>query len=240
MMNLVESYMKKPNSIILAVVSAENELERSPEENEYLKIDRSREAARNLGLDWHVLCNRKDDEVLDPREFVEGELFESGLWSSVPASDRGVRALQVKLRRVLQDHIKNGVPMLLGDLQESLSDREVESSRLGDRTTTPRDMRAYLVNIAGRFPKLARDGIRGHYDDPFFGGFNGTHRKLRSQLWDLNRALRHILLTLGSAQLVMGRLNAGPLQYATPAYLEELLQAYNDEVTCPQTVAWPT
>ncbi|KAF5502514.1 Interferon-induced GTP-binding protein MxE [Colletotrichum aenigma] len=189
MMNLVAGYMEKPSRIILAVISAENELESqsivqeaakydpsgqrtlgvitkpdlihpgSPEENEYLKIARSREAARNLGLGWHVLCNRKDDEDLDPREFVE-------------------------------------------------------------------------------FQKLARDGIWGHYDDPLFGGFNGTHRKLRSQLRDLNRALRHILLTLGSAQLVMGRPNAGPLQYATPAYLEELLQTYTDEVTCPQIVAW--
>ncbi|KAJ0338603.1 hypothetical protein KNSL1_012391, partial [Colletotrichum chrysophilum] len=95
MMDLVESYMKKPNSIVLAVVSAENELEsqsimqeaakydpsrqRSPEENEYLKIARSHEAASNLGLGWHVLCNRKDDEDLDPREFVEEEFFESGL-----------------------------------------------------------------------------------------------------------------------------------------------------------------
>ncbi|KAJ0366866.1 hypothetical protein COL26b_011534 [Colletotrichum chrysophilum] len=99
-MDLVESYMKKPNSIVLAVVSAENELESSvpldkpdlihpgsPEENEYLKIARSHEAASNLGLGWHVLCNRKDDEDLDPREFVEEEFFESGLWSSIPAPD---------------------------------------------------------------------------------------------------------------------------------------------------------
>lgn len=100
-MNLVAGYMEKPSRIILAVISAENELESqsivqeaakydpsgqrtlgvitkpdlihpgSPEENEYLKIARSREAARNLGLGWHVLCNRKDDEDLDPREFVE-------------------------------------------------------------------------------------------------------------------------------------------------------------------------
>lgn len=140
---------------------------------------------------------------------------------------------------MLHDHIKNGVPMLLGDFQESLSDREVELSQLGEPRTTPQDMRAYLtcINIAERFQKLACDGIWGHYDDPLFGCFNGTHRKLRSQLRDLNRALRHILLTLGSAQLVMGRPNAGPLQYATPAYLEELLQTYTDEVTCPQIVA---
>ncbi|KAK2778928.1 MFS monocarboxylate [Colletotrichum kahawae] len=84
----------------------------------------------------------------------------------------------------------------------------------------------------------ACDGIWGHYDDPFFGGFNGTHRKLRSQLRDLNRALRHVLVTLGSAQLVMGRPNSGPPQYATPEYLEELLQTYTDGVPCPKIVAW--
>ncbi|KAH9232686.1 hypothetical protein K456DRAFT_1725980 [Colletotrichum gloeosporioides 23] len=97
-LNLVASYMKKPSSIILAVISAENELDsqsimqeaakydparqrtlgvitkpdlihpRSPKENEYLEIARSREAARNLGIGWHVLCNRKNDEDTDPRE----------------------------------------------------------------------------------------------------------------------------------------------------------------------------
>ncbi|KAJ0384293.1 hypothetical protein COL922a_008709 [Colletotrichum nupharicola] len=77
----------------MAVISAENELDSqsimqeaakqrtpgvitkpdlihpgSPKENEYLEIARSREDARNLGIGWHVLCNRKNDEDTDPRE----------------------------------------------------------------------------------------------------------------------------------------------------------------------------
>ncbi|KAF4814824.1 Dynamin-B [Colletotrichum tropicale] len=211
MMSLVASYMKKPSSITLAVISAENELDSqpileeavkydparqrtlgvitkpdsthpgSPKKNEYL----TREAARNLGLGWHVSCNRKNDEDTDSREFIEGKMFKSVLWSSVPASHRRVRALQAKLRRVLQDHIKNGVPMLLEDIQENISDREVDLGRLGGSHHKKCDLTLSL-NVAERCQKLVHDGFRGYYDDPFFGGLDGTRKKLRSQLRDLN------------------------------------------------------
>lgn len=95
-----------------------------------------------MGLGWHVLGNHNDDEGLDPQKFNKGRFFESDVWCSVPASDQGVRALQAKLSRVLH-HIKSGVPALLGDIQESVSNRKVEVVRLGKPKSTPQDMQIY-------------------------------------------------------------------------------------------------
>ncbi|KAK1962852.1 hypothetical protein LY78DRAFT_220912 [Colletotrichum sublineola] len=266
---LVESYMKKPNSIILTVIAANNQLANqvvmrkaethdptktrtlgvitkpdllptgSSNENEYLQVVRGRDTANNLRLGWHVLRNRADyEEDIGPRDTVEEEFFKSGAWASIPAANRGVAALRSKLSHILHDHIKGSLPAVLDDIQAKLSEREVELEKLGIPRSTTEDMRAYLIDIAGNFQRLVRDGIRGHYNDPFFGGFNGRERKLRSRLRNFNRAIRHLLLTCGAAQEVIGR-SYGPLnEYETPGYLSDLLHSYYDDIGCPEYIDW--
>lgn len=268
-MELVESYMRKSNSIILTVIAASNQLANqivleeaakhdptktrtlgvitkpdllalgSPMEQEYLRIVRGREAFHNLGLGWHVLRNRGDNEAdLGPRDTVEEQFLRSGAWGSIPTANRGVAALRAKLSRTLLDHIKKSLPSVLQDIEEKLFDREGELSRLGQPRNTPEDMRAYLLDIAGSFQRLVDNGIQGHYNDPFFGGLNGTRRKLRSKLRNFNRAIRHVLLASGSAQKVIGGPFDAPQQLSTPEYLEEYLEIYNSSLPRPEVVTW--
>lgn len=268
-MELVESYMKKPNSIILTVIAASNQLANqivmekaakhdptktrtlgvitkpdllapgSPMEQEYLQIVRGREAFHNLGLGWHVLRNRGENETdLGPRDTVEEQFFRSGAWGSIPTANRGVSALRAKLSRTLLDHIKKSLPSVLQDIQDKLLGRQVELGRLGQPRTTPEDMRAYLLDIAGNFQRLVDNGIQGHYNDPFFGGYNGTRRKLRSKLRNFNRAIRHVLLASGSAQKVNGGLFDTSQQLSTPEYLAEYLEIYNDGLPRPEIITW--
>ncbi|GKT64312.1 dynamin family protein [Colletotrichum tofieldiae] len=268
-MELVESYMKKPNSIILAIISANNQLANqvvmqeaakhdptktrtlgvitkpdllhpgSSNEHEYLQVVRGREAVHNLGLGWHVLRNRADYEKdLGPRDTVEEQFFKSGAWGSIPGTNRGVAALRVKLSHILHDHIKRSLPTVIEDIQDKLFERGNELDRLGSPRTTPEDMRAYLIDIAGNFQRLVHDGIRGHYNDPFFGGFDGTHRKLRSKLRNFNRAIRHVLLTYGSAQEVVDRHYGTQRQLTPPDYLSELVETYADGLPNPEVVTW--
>ncbi|KAK2596470.1 hypothetical protein N8I77_013359 [Diaporthe amygdali] len=268
-MELVESYMKKPNSIILTVIAANNQLANqvvmkkaakhdpaktrtlgvvtkpdllppgSPSEQEYLQLIRGREAVHNLGLGWHVLRNRGDYETdLGPRDTVEDQFFGAGVWGSIPTANRGVAALRAKLSRVLLEHIKRSLPFVVQDIQDKLSDREAELGRLGQPRNSPEDMRAYLLDIASNFQRLVGDGIRGHYNDPFFGGFNGTERKLRSKLRNFSRAIRHVLLDIGSAQKVSGSRYDTSQQLSTPEYLEEYLDLYIDDLPRPELVTW--
>jgi hypothetical protein len=270
-MELVEGYMKQPNSIILAIISANNQLANqvvmqeaakhdpsktrtlgvitkpdllhpgSSSEHEYLQIVRGRDAVHNLGLGWHVLRNLADYETdLGPRDTIEEQFFRSQAWGSIPSANRGVGALRAKLSRILHDHIRKSLPAVIQDIQDKVSDLEVELDRLGQPRSTPEDMKAYLIDIASHFQRLVQDGIRGHYIDPFFGGLNGTHRKLRSNLRNFNRAIRHILIAFGSAQKVTGGPYDTPQKLSTPGYLGEFLEAYtnNQSLPEPEPITW--
>ncbi|KAK2020907.1 hypothetical protein LX32DRAFT_678049 [Colletotrichum zoysiae] len=266
---LVNSYMKKPNSIILTVIAANNQLANqvvmreaekhdptktrtlgvitkpdllppgSSNENEYLQVVRGRDSANNLKLGWHVLRNRADYEKdVGPRDAVEEEFFESGAWTSVPAANRGVASLRAKLSRVLHDHIKKSLPVVLKDIQGKLSEREDELEKLGAPRSTTEDMRAYLIDIAGGFQRLVHDGIRGYYNDPFFGGFNGTERKLRSKLRNFNRAIRHVLIDYGAARDVTDSDYGLQKSFDAPRYLSDFLEEYSKDLKYPVNVDW--
>ncbi|KAG8163019.1 hypothetical protein KVR01_007497 [Diaporthe batatas] len=270
-MELVESYMRRPNSIILGIIAANNQLANqvvmqeaakhdpsktrtlgvitkpdllhpgSSSEQDYLQIVRGRDAVHNLALGWHVLRNLADYETdRGPRDTVEEQFFSSQAWGSIPGANRGVGALRAKLSRILHDHIRKSLPAVLQDIQDKLSHTELELDRLGQPRNTPEAKRAYLIDIASHFQRLVQDGIRGHYTDPFFGGFNGSHRKLRSNLRNFNRAIRHILITFGSTQKVTGGPYDVSLQPSPPGYLGEFLEVYTDNPSLhePETITW--
>jgi GTPase SAR1 family protein len=270
-MELIESYMRKPNSIILAIICANNQLANqvvmqeaakhdpsktrtlgvitkpdllhpgSSSEQEYLQIVQGRDAVHKLGLGWHVLRNLADHETdRGPRDTVEEEFFSSQAWGSIPSTNRGVGALRGKLSRILHDHIRKSLPAVLQDIQDKISHMELELARLGEPRSTPEDMKAYLIDIASHFQRLVQDGIRGHYIDAFFGGFNGYHRKLRSNLRNFNRAIRHILVTFGSAQKVINGPYDTSQQPSTPEYLQEFLEVYtsNQSLPEPEPITW--
>ncbi|KAM0325471.1 hypothetical protein ACHAQA_007458 [Verticillium albo-atrum] len=251
---LVSSYMQKSNSIILAIISANNNLanqvvmkeaakhdpnkERtlgvitkpdllaadSSEEAEYHRLIRGSNSAQKLELGWHAIRNRAEYEIkLGPRDTVEEEFFGSGVWASIPPANRGIGALRVKLSKILHGHIKKCLPAVLEDIQLQLTEREDELSRLGQSRSSPEDMRAYLVDTAVQFQRLVGDGLRGHYSDPFFGGFDGTDRKIRARLRIFNRAIRHILLDHGSAYHVVKEEGDIPEQREVPGHLQDFL-----------------
>ncbi|KAL0765244.1 hypothetical protein CaCOL14_012503 [Colletotrichum acutatum] len=271
-MELVESYMEKKNSIILAVISASNQLanqrvleeaakhdpvrERtlgvitkpdllhpgSPDELEYLQVVRGREAVHNLQLGWHVLRNLPDygssEADADSRDVIERKFFESGSWASIPVIHRGISALRKRLSHILHDHIKKNLPSVLEEIQGKLADNEAELARLGQARSSAASMRAYLVDIAGDFERLVRDGIQGHYSDPFFGGFDGTDRKLRSHLRNFNRAIRHILIMQGSLQKISLGVPGTRRRKIMPLHLEEFLEKHPYDLPMPEPITW--
>ncbi|TDZ38195.1 Interferon-induced GTP-binding protein Mx3 [Colletotrichum spinosum] len=266
---LVESYMRKSNSIILAVISANNQLanqtvmERakandpakvrtlgvitkpdllprgSSSEAGYLHLVQGRENANQLALGWHVLRNRAEpEEDPGPRDSVEDAFFASSAWSSIPTADRGITNLRTKLGRLLLDHVKKSLPSVLDDIQDKLSRRELELKRLGQPRPTPRDMRAYLVEIAEKFQRLVHDGICGRYTDSFFGGSGGTRRKLRSQLRNHNRALQQFLSVSGASQRVVQYTFQPPQQPPCSDYLKGYYEAYSRASPSPKIITW--
>ncbi|KAH6684888.1 P-loop containing nucleoside triphosphate hydrolase protein [Plectosphaerella plurivora] len=196
-LDIVTSYMKKPNSIILAIISASGEFanqavmreaakydparERtlgvitkpdllppsSDQQRDYLQLVRNAQKTHKLKLGWHVVRNRADYEDR-PANVIEDEFFRTGPWSSIPESGRGIVALRKRLSKLLYEHIKKSLPTVFSNIQLQLAVRQDELSRLGKPRPTPEAMKQYLTTTAERFRDLILAGMRGQYDDSFF------------------------------------------------------------------------
>jgi GTP-binding protein EngB required for normal cell division len=228
---LTEKYMEQQNSIILTVVSANNNLanqtvvdeakkydpnrERtlgvitkpdlaaagSEDEKKCLQLVRGQESTQNLRLGWHVLRNRSEGKEVasaDERDLEEEQFFQKGAWSNIASTSRGIATLRKKLSKVLLGHIQKTLPGLIVEIESHLSSRQQALEQLGRPRSDPDDLRTYLIEIAQRYQRLARDSLNGHYADEFFGDlYEGENHKLRALLRKLNRAFYATLVTKG-------------------------------------------
>ncbi|KAF5013286.1 hypothetical protein FDECE_715 [Fusarium decemcellulare] len=264
---LVGSYMRQKNSIILVVITANNQLanhvalsrvkEIDPQrqrtigvitkpdltrpgyadEKTYVRVAKNQEGANKLQLGWHVLRNRaEDEESLEARDEIEETFFKTGAWASIPREDRGIANLRKKLSRVLYNHIRNSLPGVVEDIEGKLRERQEELAQLGSPRSSPEDMRSFLLTIASKFQRLARDGIYGRYNDTFFGGLEDEDRKFRAQLRNFNRAFDHILKTKGSTQVVVKNENDEADTDEIPEYLEDFLARFPYECPDPEII----
>ncbi|KAH6886276.1 P-loop containing nucleoside triphosphate hydrolase protein [Thelonectria olida] len=210
-------------------------------ERTYIRVAQNEESTQRLRLGWHVVRNRAENEPnLAERNAIEDRFFSSGAWNSIPAEDRGVVSLRIKLSRVQFHHIGNALPGVIDEIEKKHEERLAEQARLGKPRSGVSEKRSFLLDVANRFQHLARDGILGHYKDGFFGGMDGEDRKLRAQLRNFNRAFDYVLRTKGSARLI-GR--HGPLLeehvvVPSPPHLTQFLQRYPYPFRNPERVAW--
>lgn len=196
---LVTSYMKKSRSIILAVITAKNDiagqvvldrireidpsgrrsmgvitkpdtLEGDDDRARFMKLAENKEI--NFQLGWHVLRNR-DPKMIDcsdeERDRVEAEFFATGVWRGLPTSEVGIKPLIVKLDRILQSHILTELPGLVSDVEAGIEDCDSRLARLGESRGTLQQQKFYLLHISQTFSTLMKSAIDGMYNDAFFG-----------------------------------------------------------------------
>lgn len=231
---LVESYMRQKNSIMLVVITANNQLashialnkvktidplgQRTigvitkpdltrpgySDEKTYIQVAKNQEAANKLQLGWHVLRNRAEDETsLESRDSIEEAFFKTGAWASISRSDRGIDSLRKKLSHVLYNHIRNGLPGVISDIEKNLRERQDELERIGKARATQDDMRSFLLSVSVDFQRLARDGIEGNYNDPFFGSLHDDKVKLRARVRNSHRVFDVMLRKWGLSQKII-------------------------------------
>ncbi|KAK3303067.1 P-loop containing nucleoside triphosphate hydrolase protein [Chaetomium strumarium] len=190
---LIESYMKKPNCIILAVVAANDHLvdqkvlqearkhdpkwERTigvitkpdlpcSHEREYLDLANGRNNMHSGTLGWHVLRNMSGQERSsgdEDRDTIEERFFKSGTWSSINPANRGVKSLRRTLSKAILGQIKTCLPKLIQDIKNKLKIRQEDLARLGKARSGTEEQRSYLLGIADEYQRLARDAIEGRY-----------------------------------------------------------------------------
>ncbi|KAK8852091.1 P-loop containing nucleoside triphosphate hydrolase protein [Apiospora arundinis] len=189
--DMVISYMKKPRSIILAVVSAANEfplqqvtqrtreidpngmrtlglitkpdkLERDCNtEKFYLTLAKNKEVQLSLG--WHVLRNRSYQQK--GANSASRDQQESDFFAHAPWNSLPPSQLGVEaLKSRLSDVLYNHIlEHIPAVMKEIKSGINDCKGRLGYL-----EQRAHLIDVSQRFANLMRDAVRGDYSDDFF------------------------------------------------------------------------
>ncbi|KAG9242207.1 P-loop containing nucleoside triphosphate hydrolase protein [Calycina marina] len=209
---LVYSYMRRPRTIILAVVSALNDralqtvlkrtmglitkpdtlFQDSESEREFVKL--ALNDVTHLRLGWHVLRNcdfhMKDVSSME-KDRIEEEFFSQGVWKTLPRGILGVAQLRERLSKVLLDHIKSELPALIREIQNTLNESQQALTRLGDRRGSAENQRLYLLKHSQHFTTICRASCDGIYEDNFFGDLASEQsraRRFRAVVQNLNLA----------------------------------------------------
>lgn len=178
----------------LAIVTAPDMLSAgSAEENLYLQYIRNEKKPMKLG--WHVLRNRgyeQRNSSDDERDELEKKFFETGKWNSLSREIVGIKSLRLRLSVILFDHVRRNFPGLVRDIQSKIASHKHNLARLGASRSTLQEQRSFLVDISNKFTTIVDQGLKGHYEKPFFNekdenSMNGDNRRrLRAVIWKLN------------------------------------------------------
>jgi hypothetical protein len=148
-LKLAQSYLYKPQTIILAVVNemwgSELQLIRDIHNSELAiykrtlgvitqpegileksdavrmhRLPRNDDAELKLGLGWHVIKKPQPGHSLQQIGSQESAFFESGIWSTLPSADLGVSALRNKLAHILFTCVQHEMPRILIEPMDQL------------------------------------------------------------------------------------------------------------------------
>ncbi|KAK2762764.1 hypothetical protein FQN54_000938 [Arachnomyces sp. PD_36] len=214
--DLVRSYVQSPRSIVLAIVSANNDTsdqnvlkfakEIDPHGSRTMGIviepDSQAEASPNeslffalsnsFKLGWHVLRNGDHADKSDPsfnRDQVEERIFSPVPRKSIPKTKVGFKTLRTRLSKALLQQISNELPGVIKKIEHQLEDCSETLARIGPPRDTSAKQRIYLTTIAERFQSLVRAATAGDYHDPFFRIEDHTFgRRLRAELRHLTKS----------------------------------------------------
>lgn len=172
----------------LGLITKPDKIDRgSDNEGYYVELAQNQNVKLTLG--WHVLRNKGYDTLDDTqeqRDKREKAFFADSVWSCLEPSQLGVEALRERLREVLWNQIRQGLPGVKTDVRAGIQDTNAKLARLGASRDLLKEKQKYLLHISSRLTKLVRAAIDGVYADRFFGSFPGQSdafdRRLRANV----------------------------------------------------------
>ncbi|KAK6836336.1 hypothetical protein PG987_006831 [Apiospora arundinis] len=171
--SLVLSYMCKPRSIILAVVSAKSDFALQQATRHARELDPH--GLRTLGLITKPDTNYSERDVsTTERDRIEEEFFSKGVWTALEASQLGVSALKMRLSHVLRDQIIQQLPSVLSDVSAGVRHCKEKLAKLGAARSNVTDQRRYLLKASTEFLNLMWAATGGVYTHTFFAGSGET------------------------------------------------------------------
>lgn len=172
----------------LGLITKPDKIDRGSD-NEAYYVELAQNQNVKLTLGWHVLRNKGFDTLDDTqeqRDKREKSFFSDSAWSCLKPSQLGVEALRERLREVLWNQIRRGLPGVKTDVQAGIQDTNKRLARLGASRDLLREKQKYLLHISSRLTKLVRAAIDGVYADHFFesspGQTDAFDRRLRANV----------------------------------------------------------
>lgn len=158
-------------------------------ENETYYVELAQNLNVKLTLGWHVLRNKSFDTMDDSpeqRDKREAAFFAGSVWERLQTAQLGVEALRERLREVLWNQIRRGLPGVKTDVQRGIADCRAKLTQLGTSRDTMRAKQKYLLNISSQLSKTVQAAIYGVYADSFFeskpGNTDVFERRLRANV----------------------------------------------------------
>ncbi|KAJ9145013.1 Interferon-induced GTP-binding protein Mx [Pleurostoma richardsiae] len=216
----------------LGLITKPDKIDRGSEgERYYVELAQNQNVKLSLG--WHVLRNRSHttaEDTAEERDEREAGFFADSVWGQhLEASQLGVAPLRDRLRKILWQQIKEGLPGVKSDVQAGIKECEGRLEQLGRPRTTAREKHTYLQRISSRLTKLVRAAIDGVYADAFFESRQEDvlDRRLRANVQLILAQYADEMRTDGHAREVVED-GETPQRSARSAYV--MRAAYLDEV----------
>jgi GTPase SAR1 family protein len=190
----------------LGIITKPDKTETPEREAQFLELARNENIKFKLG--WHVLRNRAPNEMdatSEERKRTEKKFFQSTSWSQLGPDKFGIETLRTKLSQELIKHIIHEMPAVQAEIRSKLDEVRRQLDQLGERGTTPDEMRDELRDLMEKSQALTRSAMEGQYVDLYGPAFfhptpqspMEAVRKLRARLVIQNEGFAAEMSSLG-------------------------------------------
>jgi hypothetical protein len=126
--------------------------------------------SKDLRLDhgWFGLRNRKPNEPHfsdAERDEAEEREFLQPAWQEVPKDRFGIKALMDYIDRERRAQLQKGIPSIIAEIRQKLSDCEIQLKKMGEARTSPRAQRFFVHQFCSEMQRMAEACLRGQYQD---------------------------------------------------------------------------
>ncbi|TKA36176.1 hypothetical protein B0A54_12806 [Friedmanniomyces endolithicus] len=175
-----------------------------------------------LELGWHFLKNRSDKEVsksFTERNANEAAFFATGRYRDLPPEMVGIESLRNRLSQMLYKHLKAELSSLQKELNEQHSEVVIDLEKLGEKRTTTREQRRFLMKLSQEYQDVVKAAVNGQYEHNFFGTLDpdtsiddeGNMRRIRAAVQYLNMQFASAMREFGHKRIPDGSDEVVPL-----------------------------
>jgi hypothetical protein len=130
--------------------------------NETAFINLAKNEGIFFALGWHILKNRGFTDCyhsFKQRNQSERGFFSKDNWQKLSPDMLGIKLLRVRLSDLLFRHIKQELPKLREELDQTYEETLLSLQTLGQKRSTVRQQKEYLMQLSLQFYDLTKAGV---------------------------------------------------------------------------------